>query len=450
MKRLAALCLMLALAALGCSPPPSGGMRPSSTDKSDAGGGKNDKSGKSNGSSGSQSGGQGSAGGSGGSGPGSTTGGSNSSSSSSPTMQTAVEITPEQQRLGGIRVAELEPVTIPRTLSVPAQVMMDEEHTAHISPYFDGRVIDVLKYPGEPVRRGAVLAHVHSHSVHETVGALAMDYSNQARAQAVLAYAQAKRDRYNHLYSIQAASLEQQQSSTQELVAAQTEVANANAAIIQEREHLADLLQIEPAQVTPATLYTYENLPLKSPIAGTVITRSITPGMTLTLGQEAYTVSDLGEVWVVAAANEADLPFLRLRQRVLVRTQAWPNETFPGRVTLIGSTLDPATRTVQVRASVPNPQGKLKPQMFATATIDETTSREALFIPESALQDVNGVSVAFVTPDGTHFTPHALKTASPVNGQVEVTEGLRPGDHVAVSGAFMLKSALLKSSMDSD
>ncbi len=327
---------------------------------------------------------------------------------------------------------------------------MDEERTAHISPYFDGRVIDVLKYPGEPVRRGQVLAHVHSHSVHETVGALAMDYANQSRAEAALTYAQAKRDRYDHLYGIQAASLEQQQSSSQELVQAQTDVANAHAAVIQEREHLADLLQIEPDRITPATLYTYENLPIESPIAGTVITRSITPGTTLTLGQEAYTVSNLGEVWVMAAVNEADLAFLRLGQRVTVRTQAWPNQTFQGRVTLIGSTLDPATRTIQVRASLSNPGQKLKPNMFATATIDETATRQGLFVPESALQDVNGVPVAFVTPDGTHFTAHTLKTAAPVNGQVEVAEGLRPGDHVAVSGAFMLKSALLKSSIGSD
>ena len=450
--------VLASLAASGCSAPPSGGMRPSS--KNDSGGKGGSKGGKSGGKSGSQAGAQsgdksgGKSGGSSGGGAGS----SSDSSNSNTATQTTITVSPQEQRLGGIRIAQVEPRMVPRTLTVPGQIMMDDQRTAHISPYFEGMVINVLRLPGDFVRRGDVLAHFHSHSVHETVGALAMDYANLARQQSAVAYAQQKRDRYSHLYSIQAASLEQQQGSQQELVQSQTELANAQAAVIMEREHLADLLQVPPASVTPATLYTYENLPIKSPIAGTVITRSITPGMVLEPGQEAYTVSNLGEVWMVAAVNETDLSHLRLGERVTVRSDAWPGETFTGRVTLIGSTLDPTTRTVQVRASLANPQNKLKPLMFTTATIDETKSeadtRQALFVPESALQDVNGLQVAFVTDDGTHFTARTLKTAAPIptanGGQVEVTSGLRPGDHVAVSGAFMLKSDLLKSTMDSE
>ena len=442
MKHPAALLLAVALIASGCSAPPSGGMRPSSKSDggSDSGGGsaKNSKSG-------------GSDGGSSGSGSGS---GSSSDSNTNTATQTTITVSPQQQQLGGIRVVQLEPRTVPRTLTVPGQIMMDDQRTAHISPYFEGQVDAVLRLPGDPVRPGQVLARFHSHTVHETVMALSVDYANVARQQSAVLYAQQKRDRYDHLYSIQAASLEQQQGSQQELVQSQTELANAQAAVIAEREHLADLLQIPPSSITPATLYTYEQLPITSPIAGTVITRSITPGMVLEPGQEAYTVSNLGEVWVVAAVSETELSHLRLGEHVTVRSDAWPGETFSGRVTLVGSTLDPTTRTVQVRASLPNPANKLKPLMFTTATIDETdagtVSRQALFVPESALQDVNGLQVAFVTTDGTHFTARTLKTAAPVAGQVEVTDGLRPGDHIAVSGAFMLKSDLLKSTMDSE
>jgi multidrug efflux pump subunit AcrA (membrane-fusion protein) len=456
MKRSLALLLALVLAsAVGCSAPPSGGMRPSSTDKSgSSGSGGKGKSGSKSGGSGSGNGSNTQSGGSAGSG-GSSSGGSSGKGSSagstgSADTQSTITVSTQEQQLGGIRLAEVEPRVVPRTLSVPSQVMMDEQRTARISPYFDGLVIDVLKLPGDFVHRGDALAHVHSHSVHETVGALAVDFANVARGQSAVIYAQQKRDRYDHLYGIQAASLEQQQGSQQELVQAQTDLANAQAAVIMEREHLADLLQVSPESVTPATLYTYENLPIKTPITGTVITRSITPGTVIEPGNEAYTVSDLGEVWNVAAVSETELPHLRLGQHVTVRSDAWPGETFTGRVTLIGSTLDPTTRTIQVRASLANPRNKLKPLMFTTATIDETETRQAIFIPENALQEVNGVQVAFVTPDGTHFNARTLKTAAPVSGQVEVTEGLRPGDHIAVAGAFMLKSDLLKSTMDSE
>lgn len=445
-----ALVALLA-ASCGCSPPPSGGMRPSS----DAKGGGDSKAG--GGSGGADKGGKGGQGGQqsdkGGSGSNSGSGGGSSSSSdsgSSPANDTTVTVSPDEQRLGGIRVVEVAARMVPRTLSVPGQIMMDDQRTAHIAPYSDGLVVDVLKVAGNFVQKGSVLAHLHSHSVHETVGALAVNFANVDRQQAAVAYATAKRDRYAHLYSIQAASLEQQQVSDQELVAAVTNLADAKAAVIMEREHLADILQIEPESITPATLYTYENVPVKAPMSGTVITRSITPGMAIAIGQEAYTISNLGEVWMVASVNETELPHLRVGQHVTVRTDAWPGQTFSGSVTLIGSSLDPATRTIQVRATMPNAQNKLKPQMFTTATLDETESRRAIFVPESALQDINGLQAAFVTNDGTHFTARTVKTAAPISGQVEITDGLQPGEHVAVTGAFMLKSALLKSTMDSE
>jgi cobalt-zinc-cadmium efflux system membrane fusion protein len=376
--------------------------------------------------------------------------GGDKSSSNASSAPNTVQVPLDQQPTIGIRVVQVEPTTVPRTLTVPAQVMMDEERTAHIAPYSDGRVVDIEHNVGDLVARGTVLAHLHSHSVHETVGALAQNFANLARAQAAVLYAQQKRDRYAHLYSIQAASLEQQQMSDQELVQAKTDAANAQAAVTMEREHLADLLEIPPASITPATLYTYENVPIVSPIAGTIISRTITPGMVLEPGNEAYTVSNLNEVWVVAAVSEADLSHVHMGQRLLVHSPAWPNETFAGHVTLIGSSLDPATRTVQVRASLVNPQARLKPQMFVSSTLDENATRPALFVPEDALQEVKGVQVVFITTDGTHFVPRALKTLPAVNGQVEVTAGLQAGDHVAVGGAFMLKADLLKGSLDEE
>ena len=202
--------------------------------------------------------------------------------------------------------------------------------------------------------------------------------------------------------------------------------------------------------VTPETIYTYEDVPIKSPIAGTVLVRDITPGGVMQLGDEAFAVANLRTVWDLASVNQADLGFLRVGQSAAVRTNAWPGETFTGRVTLIGAVLDPATRTVQVRITLSNAEGKLKPQMFSTATIDETATRQALFVPQDALQTIDSLPVVFVTADGQHFTARTVRTAPPVGGEVEVTEGLRPGEHVAVAGAFMLKSALLKSTIGDD
>jgi RND family efflux transporter MFP subunit len=363
-----------------------------------------------------------------------------------------IEVSFDAQRVAGIGTTVIEPRMVAPTLTVPGQITMDEERTAHIAPYADGKVLDVLKLEGAFVHRGDVLAHLHSHSIHETAGALAQDFANLAREQSAVTYAQQQRDRYNHLYAIQAASLEQKQSSEQNLVQAQTALADAQAAVHMEQEHLADLLQVAPSSITPANVYAHETLPITTPISGTVITRSITPGMVLEPGTEAYTVSDLGVVWLIAAVNQIDLAHLRLGQHVVVRTDAWPGVTFPGVISLIGSTLDPLTRTIQVRVTLHNPHGELKPLMYATAVIDEgdQAKHAALFVPEDALQELNGVQSVFVTTDGTHFAPHAVQALPAVNGQVQVTRGLEAGEHVAVRGAFMLKSDMLKSTPGSD
>ncbi len=412
--------LLVCLLLPGCSPPPSGGMRPSS----DTGGSKD--------------------------GGASTGGAKTGEGHDTAASDTTVQLSPDELRLGGVRLAEISPRMVPRTLAVPGQVTANELATAHIATYTDGRVVDVIAAPGDRVRPGQVLAHLHSHVVHETVGALATDYANERRAQAAVAYTQAKRDRYAHLYQIQAASLEQQQSASQELVQAQTDLAAASAAVIQERAHLADVLQISDEMVTPDTIYTYEDVPIKSPIAGTVLLRDITPGGVMQLGDEAFAVANLGTVWDVASVNQADLGLLRVGQRALVRTDAWPGEVFEGRVTLIGASLDPATRTISVRITLPNGQGKLKPQMFSTASIDETATRQALFVPQDALQTINALPVVFATPDGSHFTARTVRTGPPVGGEVEITDGLRPGEHIAAAGAFALKSALLKSTIGDD
>jgi RND family efflux transporter MFP subunit len=363
---------------------------------------------------------------------------------------TTIHVDTEQQRNAGIRVEQIRATEVPRTLEAPAQVMMDENRTVHVSSLVEGMVTAVLAKPGDVVARGTTLARVHSHMVHETIGALEQSMADARRRQAAVTFQQQRVDRYTHLYAIQAASLEESQRSQQDLLQARNDLANSEVMVQTERQHLADLLQVEPSSLNEGNLNARDEVPIRASISGTVMTRTVTPGQVLEPGTEAYTISDLGSVWIIANIAEENLSRVRRGDVVHVRTDAWPGESFEGRVTLIGSMLDPATRTVQVRATLANPQGRLKPLMFTTAQIAGFGTRQAVFVPEDALQDVNGVAVVFVTQDGTHFTPQTVKTAPPVNHQVEVLEGLRPGEQAAVAGTFMLKSELLKGTIGED
>lgn len=358
-----------------------------------------------------------------------------------------VTIPPEDQGKAGIQVAPVEVRTVPQTLVVAGQVQMDEKHTSHVGVLADGLITAVYVLPGAEVRRGQTLAELHSHIVHETVGALVQAYAATDRAKGGVVFAQQARDRYQHLYSIQAASLEEAQRSEQDLLQAQKMLVDAEANVHMEREHLSEILQVNPETLTPDHLYDRELVPVRSVQNGTVIARNVTQGAVMTTGQEAFVVSDLHTVWVTASVNEKDLALVRMGEGAQITSQGFPKEVFEGRVAMLGDTLDPQTRTVPVRVVVPNPGVKLRPGMFATAMIDGPRSRTAVFAPQDALQEINGMQVAFVTADGRTFQAKTVKLGTRSEGKVEIVEGLGPNDHIAVNGAFMLKGELLKGTM---
>ncbi len=107
-----------------------------------------------------------------------------------------------------------------------------------------------------------------------------------------------------------------------------------------------------------------------APIGGTVIHKNATEGMYVQPGTKLYTIADLSHVWLILDAYESDLPWLRYGQKVSIDTVANPGEVFHGRIAFIDPTVDPVTRTVKVRVDVANPDGKLKPDMFAHAVVD--------------------------------------------------------------------------------
>ena len=358
-----------------------------------------------------------------------------------------MKIDPANLNKAGIRIAPVAVRSVARQLTVAGQVMMDEKHTDHIGVYADGQIERVYVLPGDNVRAGQTLAVMHSHTVHETVGALMQAYAAQDRQTSGVKFAEVNRERYQHLYQLQVASQEEAQRADQQLKQAQQDLADAQAQVHMEREHLSELLQVQPSSLTPSNLYNKELIPIRAVASGTVMQREITPGQVVNLGAETFVVSNLSTVWVTAAVNEKDLPRIHRGAQAVVTTQGYQNTNFHGSVAMLGDQLDLQTRTLPVRVQVPNPGVKLRPGMFATAMIDEPATRTGIFIPESAVQDVNGLRAVFVTDDGSTFQVRAVKLGSRSGGLVEAVEGLNPTDHIVVDGAFMVKGELLKGSV---
>ncbi len=358
-----------------------------------------------------------------------------------------VKISTEDQRRVGIQVQPVVVQQVPRALSVAGQVQMDEQQTSHLGTIADGRITAVNVLPGALVRRGQVLGDLHSHMVHETVGALVQAYAAVDRQRGAVAFASQAQERYHHLYSIQASSLEESQRSDQDLLQAQKMLIDAETNVRMEREHLSELLQVAPESLTPNALYDKELIPIRSPIDGVVIARNVTVGQVVATGFEAFVVSNLNTVWVTASVNEKDLPLVHVGVPAEVVSQGYPDQVFRGHVEMIGDLLDPQTRTVPVRVVVPNPGTCLRPGMFASAHIAESQTTVAIFVPEDALQDINGMKVIFTTSDGTTFKAKAVSVGTRSQGKAEIIDGLNPDDHIVVRGAFIVKSEMLKGTM---
>ena len=364
-----------------------------------------------------------------------------------PQANDMVKIAAQDQQRAGIQTAFVLVQRAPRTLAVTGQVAMDEQHTSHLGTLADGRITAVNVLPGVLVRRGQTLGSLHSHMVHETVGSLVQAYAEADRQRGAVTFALQAQTRYHHLYSIQAASLEESQRSDQDVLQAQKMLVAAEASVHMEREHLSELLQVSPESLNPGNVYDKELVPMRSPIDGVVIARNVSVGQVVDTGFVAFDISNLATIWVTAAVNQQDLSLIHQGAAAEVVTAGATDQVFRGRVAMIGDTLDPETRTVPVRIVVPNPATKLRPGMFATAKIAEPSTRDAVFVPEDALQTINGMPVVFVTADGVAFQARTVNVGTRSMGKAEILDGLKAGDRIVVNGAFMVKSEMLKGTM---
>lgn len=360
-----------------------------------------------------------------------------------------VAIAPQSQRAAGITVVRIRPRSIPETITAVGSLTVNEQKTDHIGVIFPGIVTRVIANVGDRVMAGAVLAQVHSHDLHDAIGAYQSAVAEIDRSRRQLEYARRTRDRYESLYEIKYASQQEAERARMDYQNATADFAKAQAMLQATRAHLAGMLQVPETGLTRLDLNA-DAMPIVAPHPGIVLARNVTPGMALQPGTEAFTVSDVATLWMAAAVSEQDLRWLHDGMPVTLRVRAFPNTAFDGRVTQLGPQLDPTTRTLSVRVLVPNPDGRLRPQMFATAEIARGGSRTALFAPEVSVQDLNGLAVIFVRHGDADFEARAVRTGVRVDGAIEILKGLSAGDEIVTDGSFVVKSQFLTRSLSEE
>jgi RND family efflux transporter MFP subunit len=371
----------------------------------------------------------------------------NASPASAPQLPSnVVMIRQDSQTAAGFTLTKVVARPLPLTTSAVGSLTVDEEKTDHIGVVFAGVVTQVMVNVGDQVIDGQVIARLHVHELHEAIAAYRSGLAEAERTRRLIDYARQSRDRYDSLYEIKFASKQEAEQAAMGYRNAVADYDKADAMLQAARSHLADMLGVADDKISESDLRA-DTIPIKTPRSGIVIARYITPGMALNPGAQAFTVSGLGTLWMMAAVSEENLDGLRIGMPVTLRVRAYPGETFSGQIVQLGPQLDPATRTLTVRVLVPNRDGRLRPEMYATAEIERGASRIALFVPEVAVQNLNGNPVVFVRRPNSEFEARPVKLGAKVDHEVEIVEGLKTGEQVVTDGAFVVKSQFLTRSL---
>jgi hypothetical protein len=184
-----------------------------------------------------------------------------------------------------------------------------------------------------------------------------------------------------------------------------------------------------------------KTMTIHSPHEGVVIEKNAYEGMHVQPGTQLYRIADLSTVWVMVTLYEYQLPYVHVGQEAVMSLPYIPGQTFEGKVIYIYPTLDEKTRQVRVRLEFANPQGLLKPGMYAEVELRSTLAKDRVLAPRDAVIDTGTRKVAFVSLGEGKFEPREVRTGVRTgDDMVQVLDGLAPGEKVVVSGQFLIDS----------
>jgi cobalt-zinc-cadmium efflux system membrane fusion protein len=303
---------------------------------------------------------------------------------------------------------------------------------------------------GDYVHKGQILARYHADEVRDSRAQYRSTLAELDRAKAAAAQAARNRARAQRLLELKAGSAQQVEMAQQDVVTAQAAVKKAEIEVDRGRDLLEDDLRVPADPPANRTDETEDEVPILAPADGYILERNVTPGKTVELSAVTFVIGDLSRIWMLASVRQEDLGKLREGQSALVSLLGQDDVRIPGKITNLGQEFDPNTRVMQVRIELANAKGRLRPEMLANADIPIGGGKPVLRVPSDAVQQVNGQDVVFVRTAPDRFGVRPVRVGETADGKTPVFEGIKAGDEVAVRGSFILKSQLLKATLESE
>jgi len=359
-------------------------------------------------------------------------------------MKTATNqarLSPEAIKHGQIEISEVSMHSFRQTLEVSGRLALNEDASARVGTIVTGRVTRVLATVGDFVKKGQALIYIHSHELLDARADAAKAQAAVIEKEKALAYAKAELDRADRLLAAKAISKREQAHAVANVTAATAELEQAKAELARAAEWLEHLTVPHDS---------HDDIVIYAPITGVVLKRNVTLGTVVNEATDLMTVANLDTLWTIAEAPQQQAASVRVGQPVEIKISTFGDQRFVGRVVHIGETLDPETRTAQVRCLVNNPRGNLRPEMYATISIGSEKGQDVLAVPTDAVSELQGERVVFAALGDGLFEKRPVQTGREQNGMIEITSGLQAGQRVVTRGGFFIKSEFLKSTLSEE
>jgi cobalt-zinc-cadmium efflux system membrane fusion protein len=331
-----------------------------------------------------------------------------------------------QDQMSHVQVLTVAPTTLARSLRLTGAVAYNSFRTTPVITQVSGPVSRVVVVPGQKVTQGEPMLYVASPDYSQ----LRTNYLKAKDAYALAQKANARaQDLYQH-HAIAEQNLEQAESAE---VQASGDLVAAQAALKVMGVTDPDALVKAPPSF---------EVPVKAPIGGLVVEQDVSAGQLIQPGTtQCFMISDVSTVWVLVNVYQKDLPYVRVGDQVTIQTDTYP-EAFHGRIAYVAASLDPSTRTLQARIETGNPGEKLKKDMYVVAMVNAGTIPNAIALPDAAvLRDTENQPFVYAAAATNQFGRRSVTLGESLNGQTEITSGLKAGDRVVGNGSLFLQFA---------
>lgn len=322
--------------------------------------------------------------------------------------ESSIRLSPAQRQMIGVTFGTVERSALKKTIRTVGRIDFDERRLTDVTFKISGWVQDLfVDYTGKTVRKGEPLLTLYSPDLVTSQE----EYLLALQTQDQLAHS----------------SLPEARNGSQGLV----EAARRRLLLWDLTPHQIKALE---ERGTPQTYLT-----LSAPASGIVVEKTVVKGMRVESGMKLYRIADLSNVWLYADIYEYEVPLVRVGQKVSISLASYPGEMFSGRIIYIYPYLDTQTRTNRIRLEFANPDGKLKPGMYANSEV-EINLGTTLTVPESAVLQSGLRQLVFIDQGQGVFVPREVKLGTKADSRFTVLDGLTAGERVVTSGNFLLDS----------